>query len=154
MVFRFVRTSLNPLLPSPNSIPNYQLITEIIEQAKTLDPITLFHSPNLSASKSALSILQRASTTAASTTSTPRGEFQLEVSTAPPTSDQLRNILDYVSGSGAGGGSGVGKVYKVEEVVRGARDAEDAIKRFKADPEGSFVRPIVSDFICFFEVKG
>ncbi|PWY75825.1 hypothetical protein BO83DRAFT_416395 [Aspergillus eucalypticola CBS 122712] len=114
--------------------------------AKTLDPITLFHAPHLPSSKSALSILQRASTTAASTTGTPRGEFQLEVSTAPPTNDQLRNILEYVSGSNTGSGAGIGKVYGVGEVVRGARDAEDAIKRFKADPEGSFVRPITVDW--------
>ncbi|GLB03321.1 hypothetical protein AtubIFM57258_007899 [Aspergillus tubingensis] len=115
--------------------------------AKTLDPITLFHAPNLPTSKSALSILQRASTTAASTTGTPRGEFQLEVSTAPPTNDQLRNILEYVSGSGvSGSGAGIGKVYGVGEVVRGARDAEDAVKRFKADPEGTFVRPITVDW--------
>ncbi|RAH59150.1 hypothetical protein BO85DRAFT_476804 [Aspergillus piperis CBS 112811] len=114
--------------------------------AKTLDPITLFHAPNLPSSKSALSILQRASTTATSTSGTPRGEFQLEVSTAPPTNDQLRNILDYVSGSNTGSGAGIGKVYGVGEVVRGARDAEDAVKRFKADPEGSFVRPITVDW--------
>ena len=44
-------------------------------------------------------------------------------------------------------------MYGVGEVVRGARDAEDAVKRFKADPEGTFVRPIVSQ-VQFFGMVG
>ncbi|PYH45323.1 uncharacterized protein BP01DRAFT_356816 [Aspergillus saccharolyticus JOP 1030-1] len=118
--------------------------------AKTLDPITIFHTPSSTTSKNALKILQRASTIAQSPDTAPaggRGEFQLEITTAPPTTDQLRNILDYVTGNPAGAGApDKGARYAVGEVVRGARDAEDAMKRFKGDPEGTFVRPVTVDW--------
>ncbi|RAH42882.1 uncharacterized protein BO66DRAFT_443143 [Aspergillus aculeatinus CBS 121060] len=117
--------------------------------AKTLDPITLFHTPSNPASKNAYKILQRASTQAQSPDAPAggRGEFQLEVTTAPPTTDQLRNILDYVTGNPAGAGApDKGSRCAVGEVVRGAKDAEEAIRRFKGDPEGTFVRPITVDW--------
>ncbi|PYH91917.1 hypothetical protein BO71DRAFT_400990 [Aspergillus ellipticus CBS 707.79] len=117
--------------------------------AKTLDPITLFHTPSNPLSASAYKTLQRASTLAQSPNApaSSRGEFQLEITTAPPTTDQLRNILDYVTGNPAGAGAmDKGARYAVSEVVRGARDAEDAVKRFKADPEGTFVRPVTVDW--------
>ncbi|RAL16129.1 uncharacterized protein BO97DRAFT_468217 [Aspergillus homomorphus CBS 101889] len=117
--------------------------------AKTLDPITLFHAPSSKASQNALKTLQRAATIAESDAAPAggRGEFQLEVTTAPPTADQLRNILDYVTGNPAGAGAvDRGARYAVGEVVRGARDAEDAIRKFKGDPEGSFARPVTVDW--------
>ncbi|KAI9372278.1 thioredoxin-like protein [Aspergillus egyptiacus] len=114
--------------------------------AKTLDPVTLFHSPSVPSSSKALQILKSASA-AASAADSPagRGEFQLEITTAPPTTDQLRNILDYVSGNPSGSGKPGGPTYAVSEVVQGARDAEDAVKKFKED-SGRFVRPITVDW--------
>lgn len=158
-MFRFVRLPSIPL-PSPN-----QLLTT---QPKTLDPITLFHNPSLSASNRALQILQRASTAAseasisADTKSnrepssqstatsahdalhnvpTNRGEFQLDVTTAPPTTDQLRNIFEYL-GSGAGA-----RTVQPSEVIQGATDARDALRKFAeaaGNGDGGFVRPVVS----------
>ncbi|PLB49271.1 hypothetical protein P170DRAFT_408385 [Aspergillus steynii IBT 23096] len=115
--------------------------------AKTIDPITLFHKPSLPSSARTLNILKQASAAAESGSlpSSTRGEFQLEITTAPPTTDQLRNILDYVTANPAGAGANK-KQYAIEEVVRGARDAEEAVKRFKEDPEGSFVRPVTVDW--------
>ncbi|KAL4927575.1 uncharacterized protein BDV17DRAFT_292578 [Aspergillus undulatus] len=114
--------------------------------AKTLDPITLFHNPSLPVSSNVHKILKTASA-AAQEASSPigRGEFTLEVTTAPPTTDQLRNILEYVSGNPASGAKDGGKQYAVSEIVQGARDAEDAVKRFKED-SGRFVRPVTVDW--------
>lgn len=39
--------------------------------------------------------------------------------------------------------------YPVAELIKGARDAEDAVKRFKEDP-GRFVRPVVCSLLLFF----
>ncbi|KAL2830270.1 thioredoxin-like protein [Aspergillus cavernicola] len=114
--------------------------------AKTLDPITLFHTPSLPTSTKAYNILKAASAAAAESSSPiGRGEFQLEVTTAAPTTDQLRNILEFVSGDTSGGGKAGGATYAVSEIVRGARDAEDAVKRFKED-SGRFVRPVTVDW--------
>ncbi|OJJ55890.1 hypothetical protein ASPSYDRAFT_80593 [Aspergillus sydowii CBS 593.65] len=114
--------------------------------AKTLDPITLFHTPSIQSSSKVYNILKAASA-AASEASTPigRGEFQLEVTTAPPTTDQLRNILEYATGDPSSGGKAGGPTYAVSEIVQGARDAEDALKKFKED-NGRFVRPVTVDW--------
>lgn len=74
-----------------------------------------------------------------------RGEFELEVTTDAPTADQLRSILDYISPVSGVGGQGEKAVYGVAELVKGARDAKDALKLFKED-NSVFVRPVV----CFF----
>ena len=60
--------------------------------------------------------------------------------------------MDYISPvavSGAGAGAQDKVSYGVGEIVKGARDAEDAVKRFKED-QGRFVRPVVcfSTFFC------
>ncbi|KAE8146754.1 thioredoxin-like protein [Aspergillus avenaceus] len=114
---------------------------------KTLDPITLFHNPTSKASSNVLKTLQKALTAAESNApqTLKRGEFNLEVTTAGPTSDQLRSIIEYVTGDPAGGGNNR-VVYGVGEVVRGARDAEDAIRIFKERGEGEFVRPVTVDW--------
>ncbi|EAW15578.1 uncharacterized protein NFIA_049160 [Aspergillus fischeri NRRL 181] len=113
---------------------------------KSLDPITLFHSPALASSKRAHTILRQAAAVASETATEDqasdhlehakrqRGEFQLEVTTAPPTPDQLRNILDYVGGG-----------VKPSDLVQGAKDAKDALELFKKD-EGKFVRPVTVDW--------
>lgn len=157
-MFRFVSPLNPPTRTNDTKTPN-------TTQSKTLDPITLFHNPNLAPSTRVLTILKQASTAAAETATEDqasdysahakqqRGEFELEVTTAPPTSDQLRSILDYISPVSGTGGQGEKATYGVGELVKGARDAEDAIKRFKED-EGRFVRPVVclSLFLFFFYV--
>lgn len=144
-MFRFVR---NPIpIQLINSPTNNQ-------QSKTLDPITLFHSPSLAASTRTLNILKQASATAGEVATEDqasdhsrhakqqRGEFELEVTTDAPTLDQLRSILDYVSPTSGVGGQGDKMTYGVAELVKGARDAEDALKKFKDNNE-NFARPVV-----------
>jgi hypothetical protein len=69
------------------------------------------------------------------------------VTTSPPTTDQLHSILEYISPVSGTGGQGQKAVYGVGELVKGAKDAEDAVKKFKEDQE-RFVRPVVC--ICLF----
>ncbi|KAJ5100652.1 hypothetical protein N7456_006704 [Penicillium angulare] len=126
--------------------------------SKTLDPVTLFHSPTLASSTRTLNLLKQASITASETATEDqasdysshakqqRGDFELEVTTDLPTTDQLRSILDYISPVSGVGGQGEKATYGVSELVKGARDAEDAIKRFKEDKE-SFVRPVTVDWV-------
>ncbi len=59
-----------------------------------------------------------------------RSEFELNVTEDPPTSDQLRSILEYVGGRKAG------------DIVRGARDEADAMKKLTENAE-NFKRPVV-----------
>ncbi|KAL1965209.1 hypothetical protein VTN77DRAFT_5963 [Rasamsonia byssochlamydoides] len=118
---------------------------------KTLDVITLFHKPSLPASTRVLNILRTANATASETATEDqasdhahhakhqqRGEFQLDVTEAPPTPDQLRNILDYAAAT-----HGV----KPSAVIQGARDQEDALRRLKEQGDGCFVRPVVVDWV-------
>ncbi|KAJ5305811.1 hypothetical protein PENANT_c015G00736 [Penicillium antarcticum] len=126
--------------------------------SKTLDPITLFHSPKLAASTRTLNILKQASAAAGETATEDqasdhsshakqqRGEFELEITTSPPTTDQLRSILDYISPVSGVGGQGEKATYGVAELVKGARDAEDALKKFKEDNE-AFARPVTVDWV-------
>jgi hypothetical protein len=62
-------------------------------------------------------------------------EFDLDVTEAPPTGDQLKNILEYLGGSSA-----------VSKVIRGAQDESDALRRLSADGN-TFERPMVSAHI-------
>ncbi|GLI77846.1 hypothetical protein PoHVEF18_006142 [Penicillium ochrochloron] len=128
--------------------------------SKTLDPITLFHTPSLAPSTRVLNILKQASIAASETATEDqasdhtaharqqRGEFELEVTTAAPTTDQLHSILEYISpvSGSATGGQGQKAIYGVGELVKGAKDAEDAVKRFKEDQE-RFVRPVTVDWV-------
>lgn len=59
-------------------------------------------------------------------------EFELDVTDAPPTSDQLKNILEYLGGPSA-----------VSKVIKGAQNESDAMKKLEADGE-AFERPVVS----------
>lgn len=59
-----------------------------------------------------------------------RTEFELDVTEAPPTTDQLKSILDYLGGSPG-------------RVIQGAADESDAMRRLKADGN-TFQRPLVS----------
>ncbi|DAA74556.1 TPA_exp: hypothetical protein A8136_3314 [Trichophyton benhamiae CBS 112371] len=117
---------------------------------KTLDIITLFHKPTLASSTKALSVLQRASTaikegTATSPSGSPlrNSDFELNVTEEPPTTDQLKLIMDYMTSSPlASGGIGVGKPG---DLVSGATDRSDAVKRLKENGD-SFIRPVVVDW--------
>lgn len=112
-------------------------------QHKSLDTITLFHRPSLSSSTRVLTLLKQASAQASETATEDqasdhthqnkiqRSEFELNVTEEPPTTDQLRSILEYVGGS------------RAKDVVEGARNEADAIKTLAQDPS-KFRAPIVS----------
>lgn len=51
----------------------------------------------------------------------------------PPTPDQLRSIFEYLAGSGG----------KIGELVKGATDQSDALKKLGESGE-NFMRPVVS----------
>jgi hypothetical protein len=61
------------------------------------------------------------------------------VTEAPPTGDQLKNILEYLGGSGA-----------VSQVIPGAHNETDALKKLNANGE-SFERPVVSINIYWWQ---
>ena len=67
-----------------------------------------------------------------------RSEFQLDITEDTPTGDQLRSILEYVGPK------------KAREVVEGARDDADALKRLKEDPS-KFRAPVVRSASFGFE---
>ncbi|MCJ1344054.1 hypothetical protein MMC31_002254 [Peltigera leucophlebia] len=62
-----------------------------------------------------------------------RSEFELNITEEPPTSDQLRSILEYVGGS------------RAKDVVEGARNEADAIKILAQDPS-KFRAPVTVDW--------
>jgi len=62
-----------------------------------------------------------------------RVDFNLNIQEEPPTSDQLKSILEYIGGQNA------------SKVVSGARDASDALQKLKQDAE-LFQRPVVVDW--------
>lgn len=59
-----------------------------------------------------------------------RTEFELNVTEDPPTSDQLRTILEYVGGT------------RAKDVVDGARNEGDAMRTLSQDPS-KFKAPVV-----------
>ncbi|OJD20740.1 hypothetical protein ACJ73_07921 [Blastomyces percursus] len=123
---------------------------------KTLDVITIFHKPSLPASTRVLTLLKQANADAAAATldqasdvpASRRSEFELNVTEDPPTPDQLKNILDYV-GAGVGGevakARGGAAMVRPGDLVQGARDRLDALRRLKEDG-ARFVRPVVVDW--------
>jgi hypothetical protein len=128
-------------------LANHKPIDSVwLRQHKTLDVITLFHKPSLAASTRVMNLLRTARATVSETATEDqasdhthhanaqrRGEFELDITEAAPTTDQLRNILDYV-------GPGV----KPGDIIRGARDRADALKRLTDSGGDHFVRPLVS----------
>ncbi|MCJ1228806.1 hypothetical protein MMC12_005469 [Toensbergia leucococca] len=112
---------------------------------KTLDVITLFHRPSLPASIRVLTILKQASAHASETATEDqasdhshqnkmqRTEFELNVTEDPPTSDQLRSILEYVGGR------------KAKELVEGSKDERDAMRRLAQDGS-KFMAPVTVDW--------
>ncbi|PQE32924.1 Thioredoxin-like fold protein [Rutstroemia sp. NJR-2017a WRK4] len=112
---------------------------------KTLDVITLFHKASSPASLRAHALLKQAAANASETatidqagdhsaqTHPKRAEFELEVTEAAPTPDQLRSILEYLGAS------------KVGSLVTGAKDEADAVRKIQANGD-SFVRPVTVDW--------
>lgn len=110
--------------------------------------ITLFHKSSVAPSVRIANLLKQASAHAAETATedqasdhspqthhTKREPFELDITEAPPTPDQLSSILEYV---GAG---------KAAQLVKGASSQSDALRKLKENPD-SFVRPVVSDCTC------
>jgi hypothetical protein len=60
-----------------------------------------------------------------------RDPFELNITEDAPTLDQVQTILEYVGESGA------------SQVVKGARDDRDALRKFKENKE-NLLRPLVS----------
>jgi arsenate reductase-like glutaredoxin family protein len=104
--------------------------------------VTLFHKPSNEASIRVLTLLKQANAQSVAHATEDQAsshkvqdkaektEFELDVTEAPPTSDQLKNILEYLGGSAG-------------NVVQGASDESDALRRLKADGD-AFQRPMVS----------
>ncbi|KAL9036587.1 MAG: hypothetical protein Q9180_004218, partial [Flavoplaca navasiana] len=116
-------------------------------QHKSLDVITLFHKASSPASIRAQTLLKQISAHASESATEDqatdhtqqnkfqRTEFELNVTEDPPTSDQLRTILEYV-GSGAG---------RAGQIVEGATSEADAVTKLKENPD-SFQRPVIVDW--------
>ncbi|RJE16828.1 hypothetical protein PHISCL_10835, partial [Aspergillus sclerotialis] len=72
------------------------------------------------------------------TQSTQRGEFDLQVTDVPPTTQQLQNILDYIASGPT--------PRPVSEIVKGANDAKEALRVFaglsEAERGERFFRPV------------
>ncbi|KAI9839709.1 MAG: hypothetical protein M1837_002056 [Sclerophora amabilis] len=112
---------------------------------KTLDVITLFHKQSSQASVRALTLLKQQSAIASETATedqasdhsshdhAQRVQFELDVTEDPPTSDQLRNIFEYIGAKRAG------------DIVKGARDEADAVRKLKENGD-SFQRPVTVDW--------
>ncbi|KAK6537063.1 hypothetical protein TWF281_001264 [Arthrobotrys megalospora] len=109
---------------------------------KTLDVLTLFHSPRSEASNRVLSALKTANSVAEESsvnTNSNGGDkkqiFELDVVEGPMTTTQLRSILDYVGES------------KVGDIVEGASGVTDAMKILEGTKGVEAVkRPIVVDW--------
>lgn len=105
--------------------------------------ITLFHKSSVPASTRVLTLLKQISAEASDTATEDqasdhshqnkiqRSAFELNVTEDPPTSDQLRTILEYVG------------ARRAKDVVTGAKDENDAMKMLQEDGK-KFKRPVVS----------
>lgn len=106
--------------------------------------VTLFHKPSNQASTRVLALLKQSNAQSVTHATedpaslpqtqniTDKKDFELDVTEAPPTGDQLKSILEYLGGAGAAG-----------KVVEGAENESDALRRLKADGN-VFQRPVVS----------
>ncbi|RMZ87693.1 hypothetical protein DV736_g5081, partial [Chaetothyriales sp. CBS 134916] len=115
-------------------------------RSKTLDVVTLFHKASLPSSTRAANLLKVASANAAeaatesqTTDHKPqpdtavREPFELEITEAPPTPDQLRSIFEYLGNGHAG------------QLVKGAATESDALRKLKENGD-NFQRPVVVDW--------
>ena len=136
-MFRFVSTRM--------ILCDLKVLANLRKQHKSLDVITLFHKPSLPASTRVLNILKQVSAHASEGATEDqasdhshqnkiqRSEFELNVTEEPPTSDQLRSILEYVG------------ARRAKDIVDGARDENDAMRLLKEDNK-RFRRPVVSSW--------
>ena len=111
-------------------------------QHKPMDIISLFHKPSAPSSLRVMALLKQISAQASETATEDqasdhthqnklqRSTFELDVTEEVPTSDQLRTILEYIGEENA------------SEVVEGAKDPEDAVRRLKQNAK-SFRAPVV-----------
>lgn len=106
--------------------------------------MTLFHKPSSQASIRVHTLLKQANATSQATATedqasshksqnkAERQEFELDVTEAAPTGDQLKNIFEYLGGSAG-------------RLVEGAKDQQDAIRKVKENGD-AFQRPVVVDW--------
>jgi replicative superfamily II helicase len=133
-------------VPHPLDSVVAKIIFNMFRTHKTLDVITLFHKSSLAPSVRIANLLKQASAQAAETATEDqasdhshqtfqikREPFELDITEAPPTADQLSSILEYV---GAG---------KAAQLVKGASSQSDALKKLKETPD-NFVHPVVRSY--------
>jgi Protein of unknown function (DUF1687) len=122
--------------------PMKPFISNMFRMHKTLDVVTLFHKPSVQASTRIATLLKQASAQSQehatedqasdhSAQHSQRDPFELDITEAPPTSDQLKSIFEYVGSS------------KAAQLVKGASSPSEALKKLKEDSD-SFLRPVVS----------
>jgi arsenate reductase-like glutaredoxin family protein len=104
--------------------------------------VTLFHKPSSQPSIRVLTLLKQANATSVAHATedqasshdaqnkAERTEFELDVTEAPPTGDQLKNIFEYL-GSGSAG-----------KLIQGATSQQDALQKLKENGD-AFQRPVV-----------
>ncbi|KIW47188.1 uncharacterized protein PV06_02783 [Exophiala oligosperma] len=127
--------------------PSKGWVSNMFRMSKTLDVITLFHKPSISASVRVQNLLKQASAQAEQTATedqaadhtaqnetVTRDPFELEVTEAAPTPDQLKSIFEYLGGGGVAG-----------ELVKGAASQSDALRKVNEDAN-AFTRPVVVDW--------
>ncbi|RYO79779.1 hypothetical protein DL766_006377 [Monosporascus sp. MC13-8B] len=114
---------------------------------KSKDIVTLFHKASSPASLRAANLLRQVSAnatesatedqasdhTAQTNSLRQRPEFELNITEDPPTTDQLKTILEYVGKN------------KISSVVNGASTENEALKKFKESGD-NFKRPVVVDW--------
>lgn len=118
----------------------------LFSQNNPTDVITLFHKPSVPESVRVQTMLKQASAHASQSATEDqasdhshqdkihkRHPFELEITEADPTPDQVRSILEYI---GAG---------KAGTLVKGASSESDALKILKQSAD-AFQRPVVVDW--------
>ena len=117
-------------------------ISNMFRMHKTLDVITLFHKPSIQASTRVATLLKQASAQSQahatedqasdhSSQNSYRDPFELDITEAPPTKDQLKSIFEYVGD------------IKAAQLVKGASSRSDALIKLQESPD-NFLRPVVS----------
>ncbi|KAI5922330.1 DUF1687-domain-containing protein [Camillea tinctor] len=114
---------------------------------KPLDIITLFHKSGSPASVRVATLLKQVSANAAESATEDqasdhtsqthpkrlRQEFELEITEEPPTTDQVKTILDYVGPD------------RVSSVIKGATTEKEAMQKFKENAS-NFRWPMIVDW--------
>ncbi|ORY18686.1 thioredoxin-like protein [Clohesyomyces aquaticus] len=110
--------------------------------------VTLFHKPSSQPSTRVLTLLKQTHAQAAAHATEDqasshgtqdkleRTDFELDVTEAPPTGDQLKNILEYLGGSTSDAAA---------KLVRDARGESDALRKLEQNGD-AFQRPVVVDW--------